>query len=137
MLPLLLLWSQPKVKSANIWNWIIFWNEKPRGMKWRGIIKKPIWTVWKNSSKITGKQSNQIIFLNLKFWILVIFLLLGSYYTYWFYYTYCSNFWWIVLFIFITALIFLYSYYTYCLKKKWIVLLVFIIILLFLLSVLF
>ena len=33
-------------------------------------------------------------------------LLLGSYYTYWSYYLYCSDFWWIVLFIFITALLY-------------------------------
>ena len=34
-------------------------------------------------------------------------LLLDSYYTYSFYYTYCSNFWWVLLFIFCTALLFL------------------------------
>ena len=34
-------------------------------------------------------------------------VLLGSYYTYWIYYTYCSDFWGIVLFIFITTLLFL------------------------------
>ena len=68
----------------------------------------------------------------IKFYVSV---LLGSCYTYWSYYTYCSDFCWIVLFIFVTALY--SSYYTHCLKKKWTELLIFITALLFLLYVLF